>query len=74
MRGFATPEPLDRRDPPARAGATSRMPKGDKILELFTIKKVSFVEVSADVMLLRGIPEHIRSDNGPEFIAGELRN
>jgi transposase InsO family protein len=26
------------------------------------------IEVLADVMLVRGIPEHIRSDNGPEFI------
>ena len=27
----------------------------------------------ADVMLVRGIPEYLRSDNGPEFVARELR-
>ena len=32
------------------------------------------IEVLADVMLLRGVPEHIRSDNGPELVAKELRN
>jgi len=31
------------------------------------------IETLADVMLLQGIPEHIRSDNGPEFVAKKLR-
>lgn len=30
------------------------------------------IEASADVMLFRGIPENIRSDNGSEFVAEEL--
>jgi putative transposase len=31
------------------------------------------IDTLADVMLQRGVPEHIRSDNGPEFIARELQ-
>ncbi|HTT22829.1 MAG TPA: IS3 family transposase [Candidatus Sulfotelmatobacter sp.] len=31
------------------------------------------IETLADVMLWRGIPEHIRPDNGPEFVANELQ-
>ena len=31
------------------------------------------IETLSDVMLWKGIPEHIRSDNGPEFIAQQLR-
>ena len=31
------------------------------------------IETLADAMLLRGIPQHIRSDNGPDFVARSLR-
>ena len=31
------------------------------------------IETLSDVMLWRGIPEHVRSDNGPEFVAKSLR-
>lgn len=31
------------------------------------------IETLADVMLVRGAPEYLRSDKGPEFVARELR-
>jgi len=31
------------------------------------------IEGLADVMVIKGVPEHIRSDNGPEFVAKDLR-
>jgi len=31
------------------------------------------IEYLADVMVVKGVPEHIRSDNGPEFVARDLR-
>ena len=31
------------------------------------------IEVIADLMLAHGVPEHIRSDNGPEFTANAIR-
>ena len=38
------------------------------------LNSLEVIDTLADVMLVRGIPEHIRSDNGPEFIARELQN
>jgi putative transposase len=32
------------------------------------------IETLAAVMITQGIPVHLRSDNGPEFIASELRH
>ena len=31
------------------------------------------IDVLAEVLLIRGVPGHIRSDNGPEFIAAAMR-
>jgi putative transposase len=37
------------------------------------INSADLIEVLADAMIEHGIPEYIRSDNGPEFVAQELR-
>ena len=36
------------------------------------LNSYDLIETLADVMLIHGVPEHIRSDNGPEFVAQEL--
>jgi Integrase core domain len=37
------------------------------------INSINVIEVLADAMIEHGIPEYIRSDNGPEFVTKELR-
>ena len=37
------------------------------------LNSYDLIETLADVMLVQGVPEHIRSDNGPEFVALKLR-
>jgi putative transposase len=37
------------------------------------LNSYDLIETMAEVMLVKGIPEYIRSDNGPEFVAGRLR-
>ena len=32
-----------------------------------SIRSADVIEVLAELMVLRGVPDHIRSDNGPEF-------
>jgi putative transposase len=31
------------------------------------------INALADIMVMKGVPEHLRSDNGPEFVATDLR-
>lgn len=38
------------------------------------IRSKEALEVFAELMTRHGVPEHVRSDNGPEMVAEELRN
>ena len=37
------------------------------------LKSIDVIDVLAELFILRGVPGHIRSDNGPEFIAEAVR-
>ena len=37
------------------------------------LSAVDVIDVLTDLLILRGIPAYIRSDNGPEFVAGAVR-
>jgi len=38
-----------------------------------SIPAAGVVEALTDLFMIRGVPRHVRSDNGPEFIADEIR-
>ncbi len=38
------------------------------------LKAVDVIKVLSDLFILRGVPAHIRSDNGPEFVAKAVRD
>ena len=37
------------------------------------IRSIDVIATLADLMVTRGVPEHIRSDNGPEFTSRAVR-
>jgi transposase InsO family protein len=38
------------------------------------LNSTDVIDVLSDLFILRGVPGHVRSDNGPEFIAGQVRS
>jgi len=38
------------------------------------LKSIDVIDVLSDLFILHGVPEHIRSDNGSEFVAKACRN
>ena len=38
------------------------------------LKSIDVIDALSDLFVLRGVPEHIRSDNGPEFIAKAVQD
>lgn len=38
------------------------------------LKATDVIDALADLFILPGVPAHIRSENGPEFVAGALRD
>src|SRR6187551_1138613 len=38
------------------------------------LKAIDVIDVLSDLFILRGVPGHIRSDNGPEFLAKALQD
>ena len=37
------------------------------------LKAIDLIDVLSDLFIARGVPAHIRSDNGPEFLAKAVR-
>ena len=37
------------------------------------LRSTDVIDVLSDLFILRGMPDHLRSDNGPEFIAKAVR-
>ena len=37
------------------------------------LKATDVIDVLSDLFILRGVPAHIRSDNGPEFVAKQVQ-
>ena len=38
------------------------------------LKSTDVIDVLSDLFILRGVPEHVRSDNGPEFVAKAVQD
>ena len=42
--------------------------------QVSSIRSADVIETLSELMMIRGVPDHIRSDNGPEFTARAVRD
>jgi|SRR6516164_10192000 putative transposase len=65
---FSRSAPMRAQNPPAQhhRRIPPRMPGHSSIP---SFKSIDVIDALSDPFILRGVPEHIRSDNGPEFLA-----
>ena len=52
----------------------NRLPGNGTIRIDRKLRSTDVIDVLSDLFILRGVPDHIRSDNGPEFVAKAVRD
>jgi putative transposase len=59
---------------PARAQTSSKMSQGPDCLPIDKLNSTDVIDVLSDLFIMRGVPGHVRSNNGPEFVAKAVQD
>ncbi len=59
---------------PARAQTSSKMSQSPDCLPIDKLNSTDVIDVLSDLFIMRGVPGHVRSNNGPEFVAKAVQD
>jgi transposase InsO family protein len=59
---------------PARAQTSSKMSQSPDSLPIDKLNSTDVIDVLSDLFIMRGVPGHVRSNNGPEFVAKAVQD
>ena len=59
---------------PARAQTSSKMSQSPDCLPIDKLNSTDVIDVLSDLFIMRGVPGHVRSDNGPDFVAKAVQD